>query len=409
MIDRNGGFDSGLAQQSGRGIRQVADLRLGTVGHVRAADHRNVLLGQQVGYKVRLRAVNDNRPQTELLRNAQCGKDIVRTVRVKMCLSLAPEKRLQRFHLDVEIRLVLLRIVLRTRLAQEILLRLVQLLADDARGCHARDGRFVLIVVDRLWVLAQRELDRQRRLENHIVHTAACRLEQRNLSADGVCAARADCGSRHTGLKCLAEAAVERVDAVQCTQVRRRRIGVLVAVRALKAETVLVQTDVRVNVDQAGCQHAALAVHDIAVYLNRHCRRFAFAHGRDFAVFEQHPAVKAGILLVHCPNVYIFDQCLIHSEPLSKKLLTYMVIYGIFIMAVGKAAMHRSYLYPHNPTFGALSQGRARFFCAKAGVALLFSTKYAGHASCAAIRPVRAAPFPAPIVWCTRTAQAVRL
>ena len=164
------------------------------------------------------------------------------------------------------------------------------------RGCHARDGRFVLVVVDRLRVLAQRELDRQRRLENHIVHTAACRLEQRNLSADGVCAARADSGSRHTGLKCLAEAAVERVDAVQCTQVRRRRIGVLVAVRALKAETVLVQTDVRVDVDQAGCQHAALAVHDIAVYLNRHCRRFAFAHGRDFAVFEQHPAVKAGIL-----------------------------------------------------------------------------------------------------------------
>ena len=76
-----------------------------------------MLLGQQVGYKVRLRAVNDNRPQTELLRNTQRGKDIVRTVRVKMCLSLAPEKRLQRFHLDVEIRLVLLRIILRTRLA----------------------------------------------------------------------------------------------------------------------------------------------------------------------------------------------------------------------------------------------------------------------------------------------------
>ena len=52
-----------------------------------------------------------------------------------------------------------------------------------------------------------------------------------------------------------------------------------------------------------------------------------------------------------------------------------MAIYGIFIMAVGKAAMHRSYLYPHNPTFGALSQGRARFFYAKAGVALLFQYK----------------------------------
>ena len=62
-------------------------------------------------------------------------------------------------------------------------------------------------------------------------------------------------------------------------------------------------------------------------------------------------------------------------ENLFQKLLTSMVIYGIFIMAVGKAAMHRSYLYPHNPTFGALSQGRARFFCAKAGAALLFQHK----------------------------------
>nr|WP_270575945.1 hypothetical protein [Butyricicoccus sp. OF30-11pH9A] len=95
-------------------------------------------------------------------------------------------------------------------------------------------------------------------------------------------------------------------------------------------------------------------------------------------------------------------------ENLFQKLLTSMVIYGIFIMAVGKAAMHRSYLYPHNPTFGALSQGRARFFAQKQELRFFFSTNYAGHASCAAIRPVRAAPFPALIVWCTRTAQAVR-
>ena len=31
----------------------------------------------------------------------------------------------------------------------------------------------------------------------------------------------------------------------------------------------------------------------------------------------------------------------------SESLLTDMVLYGIFIMAAGKAAMHRSYLYPH--------------------------------------------------------------
>ena len=48
------------------------------------------------------------------------------------------------------------------------------------------------------------------------------------------------------------------------------------------------------------------------------------------------------------------------------------------------------------------------FFAQKQELRFFSSTKYAGHASCAAIRPVRAAPFPAPIVWCTRTAQAVR-
>lgn len=49
------------------------------------------------------------------------------------------------------------------------------------------------------------------------------------------------------------------------------------------------------------------------------------------------------------------------------------------------------------------------FFAQKQELRFFFSTNYAGHASCAAIRPVRAAPFSALIVWCTRTAQAVRM
>ena len=73
-----------------------------------------------------------------------------------------------------------------------------------------------------------------------------------------------------------------------------------------------------------------------------------------------------------------------------------MTIYGIFIMAVGKAAMHRSYLYPHNPTFGALSQGRARFFYAKAGVALLFQ-----HKLCWARELRSNAPCPGSTFSCT--------
>ena len=94
MIDRDRRFNSGLAQQSGRSIRQIADLRFGAVGHVRTADHRDMLLSQQVGHKVGLRAVNDDCPQTELLRNAQSGENVVRTVRVKVCLGLAPQERL---------------------------------------------------------------------------------------------------------------------------------------------------------------------------------------------------------------------------------------------------------------------------------------------------------------------------
>ena len=108
-------------------------------------------------------------------------------------------------------------------------------------------------MVDRLRVLAQCELDRKRRLDDHVIHTAACCFEEGDLSADGVSAAGADGRSRHTGFQRFAEAAVERIDAVQRTQMRCCRIGILVAVRTLKAESVLIQTDVRVNVDQAGC------------------------------------------------------------------------------------------------------------------------------------------------------------
>ena len=319
--------------------------------------------------------MNDNRPQTELLRNTQRGENVIRTVRVKMCLSLAPEKRLQRFHLDVEIRLVLVRVILRTRLAREILLRLVQLLADDARGCHARDRRFVLVVIDRLRVLTQRELDRKRRLKNHVVHTAACRLEQRNLSADGVCAARADCGSRHTGLKCLAEAAVKRIDAVQCTQMRRRRIGILVAVRALKAEAVLVQTDVRMNVNQAGCQHAALAVNDAFAV-----RRFALAHRGNSAVFKQNPAKKAGITLIHRPNIDIFDQCLIHGKPLPKTVDKCGNLW--YIYHGGWESRHAPFisLSPQSYFWRSFAR-KSAFFCIKAGFHCFFSTSYAGQAN----------------------------
>ena len=236
-------------------------------------------------------------------------------------------------------------------------------------------------MVDRLRVLAQRELDRQRCLEDHIVHAAACRLEQGNLSADRICAARADRGSRHTGLERLAETAVERVHAVQRTQMRRRRISVLVAVRTLKAKSVLVQTDVRVNVDQARRQDAAFAVDYILAL-----RRFAFTHGRNLAVFEQNPAEKARILLIHRPNVDIFDQCLIHGKPLPKTVDNYGNLWYIYYG--GWESRHAPFisLSPQSYFWRSFVRKGALFLCKSRSCAL----------------------SPAPIDRGARTAQAVR-
>ena len=329
MVDRDRGRDAGAAQDARRLIGQMPQLGLGPVGHERAAHDRHLLLRQQVGDQMRLRAVDDDRPQAELLCDAQRGEDVVRAVRVEMRLRLAPEQGQQRFELAVVVRIVLIRVILRPRLARKILLGLVQLLADERRGRHAGDRRLVLIVIDRLGVLAQRELDRQRRFEDHIVHPPAGRLDQRDLPADRVGAARADRRRRHARLARLAEAAVHRVDAVDRAQLRRDRVGVLVAVRALEAQPVLIQAEVGVDVDQAGGEHAALPVQHV-----RAGGRLALAHAGDPAVLQQHPAGKAGVRLVHGPHLHVLDQCLFHAKPLENRCLTDLVIYGILNMAV---------------------------------------------------------------------------
>ena len=310
MVDRDGGRDARLAEQAGRLVGQVAQFGLGAVGHKRAAHDRHMLLREQVGDQMRLRAVDNDRAQAELPGNAQRGENIVRTVRVEVRLRLAPEQRQQRFELAVVIRIVLIRVVLRPRLARKIFLCLIKLLADERCGRHAGDRRFVLIVVDRFGVLAQREFDRERRLKHHVVHAPPGGLEQGDLPADRVGTARADCNRGHARLARLLKAAVHRVDAVDRAQVRCDRVGVLVAVRALEAQTVLIQAKVRMDIDQARGEHTALPVQHL-----RAGGRLALAHRGDFSVLEQHPAGEAGVLRIHRPYLDIFNQCLFHANP----------------------------------------------------------------------------------------------
>ena len=67
MVDRDGGRDAGLRENAGRLVGQIFDLGLGAVGHVWAAHHGDILLRDEVRDQMRLRSVDDDRAQAELL------------------------------------------------------------------------------------------------------------------------------------------------------------------------------------------------------------------------------------------------------------------------------------------------------------------------------------------------------
>ena len=91
---------------------------------------RDILLRDEVRDQMRLRSVDDDRAQAELLRDAQRGENVVRAVRMKMRLDAAVQHREQRLHLAVVIRLLMVVVYLGARLAREIF----------AAPCTARPG-----------------------------------------------------------------------------------------------------------------------------------------------------------------------------------------------------------------------------------------------------------------------------
>lgn len=196
-------------------------------------------------------------------------------------------------------------------------------------------------MVDRLGVFAEGELDGERRFHDHVVDAAACRLDERDLSADGVRAAGRNARRGHTGFERLAEGVVHRVHRIDGTHLRRDRVGVLVAVRTLEAEAVLVQTEVRVDVDKTRRQHAAFAVEHL-----RAVRRVILAECGDFAVFQQNPAEKLPVFVVHCQNGYVFYQNFFHAN-LKIAVDRYGILWYIYLG--GRESRHAPFisLSPH--------------------------------------------------------------
>ena len=300
-----------------------------------------------------LRSVDDDRAQAELLRDAQRGENVVRAVRMKMRLDAAVQHREQRLHLAVVIRLLMVVVYLGARLAREIFTALVQLVPDERGGRHARDRGLVLVVVDRLRIFAEGEFHRERCLDDHVVDAPAGGLDERDLAADGVRAAGRNACRRHAGLERLAEGVVHRVDRVDGAHLRRDGVGILVAVRALEAQTVLIQTEVGMDVDEAGRQHAALAVEHLAAR-----RGLALAERVDFSVFQQNPTEKPAVFVVHCQNGYIFDQNFFH-ENLRIAVDRYGIIW--YIYHGSRESCHAPFI-SLSPHFGAPFGQGAHFF-----------------------------------------------
>ncbi len=113
--------------------------------------------------------------------------------------------------------------------------RLLELLADYRGGCHARYRGLVAVVVGGLGIFSQRELYRNGRLHDKLVHALRPeRLYQRERTAYRICASDARTHAGNSRADRVPKTPVHGVYAVDGAQMRGRRVGDLVAVVALE-------------------------------------------------------------------------------------------------------------------------------------------------------------------------------
>ena len=134
--------------------------------------------------------MHDHIIQRKFLRDPDGGKDVVSAVGVKMGFDLPIQKRQQRLAFEIKFRPVKILVGLSPAKLFPIPCRAEKLFPDDCGRRHAGDRRGRLAVIGGFGILSQRELNRDRRGQKHIVDPPPIGRDGRNLPRNRIGAAR---------------------------------------------------------------------------------------------------------------------------------------------------------------------------------------------------------------------------
>ena len=290
MVSADGHRHTGFYQPSGVGHPLVRQLRLGAVANDGPHHCAGTLPRQDVRHQIPLRGVDQHVVQMKLLGDAQRRGDVVSAVGMEVHRELPLYYRHQGFQHGVVVGRVL---VLRVRLVLGhplcILQRLAQLFPHEGGGGHPGGGGFVAAAVGLFGVLAQGELHGRRLQHHHVIHPASHRLDGSDLSTNGVGAAGTGQDGGDTGLPCLLEAVVQRVEGVNDPELRSAGVGDLVAVVLVVAQPVRQQPQMTVDVYEARQHIPALGVYVLTCH--RGGAAAHVAHLGDDPVLPGHKAL----------------------------------------------------------------------------------------------------------------------
>ena len=252
VVSANGHRHTRLHQPSGVGHPLMRQLRLGTVTDDGPHDGSGTLPCQDVRHQIPFRGVDQH---------------VVQMVSVEVNGELPLYHRHQGFQHGIVVGRVL---VFRVRLVLGhpfcVLQRLAQLLPHEGGGGHPGGGGFVAAAVGLFGVLPQGELHGRRLQHHHVVHPAPHRLDGGDLPADGVGTAGTGQDGGNTGLPCLLEAVVQRVEGVDDPKLWGAGVRDLVAVVLIVAQPVRQQPQMTVDVHEARQHIPALGIHVLTGY-----------------------------------------------------------------------------------------------------------------------------------------------
>ena len=234
-----------------------------------------------------VRAVIQCQTDIELLGNPDGRQHVVRAVCMTLERNFPADNRQHGLKLRI-IRTLLGAVLLRFLDFFSIPYGLFQSLTQQGCDTHARNRRFAsLLSIAALRVLAECSLHGNRILDNHVIHYASVQLDGRERAADDIGGARTRDGSRNAAAQSQPERLILRVDAVNAAHVRRHRIRHFIIVSAFPANCFLIQTDVRMGIDQTGRNDAALCIEYLRALRDIQVRADCY----NFSFVDEHLAV----------------------------------------------------------------------------------------------------------------------